>query len=165
MKFQFLFWFLSASLMLSCADSTQQNNTADNSIENKSLPKEKPASTYHDTLKIYSPAAVFYYPDSLQLEKIRSLSDARVYEGAMHEYFFLMRNAHLVIQKNKPQLKIIEAKNVRYLLFIHANNSKDCIDLDKKSDPYGLFFFDEKKSPEFEDMNNIDTGIGFYFSK
>ena len=132
MKFQFLFWFLSASLILSCSNSPQQNKTVEKNSKNKSLPKQKPASNYHDTLKIHSTAAVFYYPDSLQLEKIRSLTDSGAYEANMHEYFFLMRNARLVIEKNKPQLKIIEAKNVRYLLFIHANKSADCIDLDKK---------------------------------
>lgn len=165
MKIQFLFWFLSASLIFSCSNSPQQNKTAEKSIKNKNLPKQKPAGAYHDTLRINSASAVFYYPDSLQLEKIRSLMDSGAYEAIMHEYFFLMRNAHLVIEKNKPQLRIIEAKNVRYLLFIHADKSEDCIDLDKKFDPYGLFLFDGKKSPQFVDMGNVDTDLGFYFSK
>jgi hypothetical protein len=165
MKFQFLFWFLAASLILSCADSPQQNKTVEKNSKNKSLPIQKPASNNHDTLKINSTAAVFYYSDSLQLKKIRSLTDTAAYEANMHEYFFLMRNAHLVIEKNKPQLNIIEAKNVRYLLFIHADKTAECIDLDKKFDPYGLFLFDGKKSPQFVDMDNIDTDLGFYFSK
>ncbi len=165
MKLQSFPCFLSALVILSCSGSPTQNKIVQNNSENKNAPKEKPASTYSDTLKINSSSAVFYYPDSLQLEKIKSLTGARVYEGSMHEYFFLRRNAHFVIKKNMPQLKIIEAKNVRYLLFINADKSENCIDLDKKNDPYGLFLFDMKTTPQLADMANIDTELGFYFSK
>jgi len=165
MKFQFLFWFLSVSLMLSCSNSPQQNNTAEKSIKNKSLPKQKPASNYHDTLKINSTSAVFYYPDSLQLEKIRSVTDSGVFEGSMHEYYNYMRNAHLVIIRDRPGLKIIDVKNARYLLFISSDKKKECVDLDTKSEPYGLFFFNKQKPAEFVDMANIESELGFYFAR
>ena len=109
-----------------------QNNT--NNTKTKSLPKNKPSSTFNDTLKINSSSAVFYYTDSLQLEKIKLVTDPGFYEGSMHEYFFLMKNAHLVIKKIMPQLKIIEARNVRYILFINDDNSAKCIDLDTKAE-------------------------------
>jgi len=165
MKFKFFACFLSALLILSCSDSPPQNKPAQNKTENKNLAKNKPSSTFSDTLKINSSAAVFYSPDSLQLEKIKSVTDTRVYEGSMHEYYYLMRNAHFVIKKNMPQLKIIEAKNVRYLLFINADKSENCIDLDTKNDAYGLFVFDRQKPPRLLDMANIESELGFYFSK
>jgi len=165
MKLQFFACFLSTLLILSCSDSSRQNKLEPNKIENKTLPKNKPSSTFSDTLKINSVAAIFYSPDSLQLEKIKSVTDAGVYEGSMHEYFYLMRNAHFAIKKNMPQLKIIEAKNVRYLLFINADKSENCIDLDTKNDPYGLFVFDRQKPARLLDMANIDSELGFYFSK
>ena len=165
MKFEFFVYFLSMTLILSCSDSPRQAKPGRNQIENKYTAKNKPPGNFPDTLKINSPAAVFYNPDSLQLEKIKLVTDARIFDGSMHEYVYLIRNAHLAIKKNIPQLKIIEAKNVRYLLFISANNNKECIDLDTKNDPYGLFVFDRKKPPILLDMANIETELGFYFTK
>lgn len=165
MKFQFFTYLLSFLLSLSCSDSSRKSKPAENNIENKNTPAIKPPSSYSDTFKINSAAAVFCSPDSLQLEKIKSVTDARIFEGSMHEYFYLVRNAHLVIKKYFPKLKIIEAKNVRYLLFTRAANKPDCIDLDKKYDPYGLFLFDGQTPSGLLDMSNIETEIGLYFGK
>jgi hypothetical protein len=125
----------------------------------------KPPATYQDTLFIDKSAAVFYHPDSLQLEKIREVTEEGVFDGSMHEFFNQMRNARLVLVKYWPGIKIIEAKNVRYLLFIKNNNETRWIDLDSKNDAYGLFLFDTKKDPELADMMNIETELPRYFHK
>src|SRR5687767_9333858 len=106
MKYQFLAYFLPVALSLSCSDSPRQQTSAHNKIENKAPAKNKPPSNFSDTLKINSPAAVFYNPDSLQLEKIRLVTEARIFDGSMHEYHYLMRNARFVIKKTMPQLKM-----------------------------------------------------------
>ena len=46
-----------------------------------------------------------------------------------------------------------------------SNKSKVSIDLNDKNDICGLFLFDGKKDPALVDMPNIDTQLGFYFSK
>lgn len=153
-------------IFTACSQSPKKRISVQNKIESNIISNtNKPASTFTDTLKINTAAAVFYSPDSLQLIKIKSITDPGVFEGSTHEYFYLMRNARMVIKKYYPRLKIIEAKNVRYLLFIKADKSKDCIDLDTKKDAYGLFIFNSKKSPEFTDMANINTEMEFYFTK
>jgi hypothetical protein len=164
-KFNFLAYFVPVILSLSCSDSPRQTNQSQNKIEHKATPKNKPPGAFSETIEINSPAAVFYSPDSLQLEKIKSVTDAMAFDGSMHEYYYLIRNAHFVIKKYIPQLKIIEAKNVRYLHFIRADKNTDCIDLDTKNDAYGLFVFDRKKPPRLLDMANIESELGFYFSK
>jgi hypothetical protein len=73
-----------------------------------------------------------------------------------------MRNARMVIQKTWPVLKITEAKNCRYLLFIKADNSREYIDLDTKMDAYGLLVFNTKKPPLTIDMMNVETEVSFY---
>jgi hypothetical protein len=124
--------------------------------------KPKPTATYADTLIINFSAAVFYHPDSLQLLKIKAQTDSMVFDGAMHEFFYQMRNARMVIQKTWLHLKITEAKNYRYLLFITEDNKKYCIDLDTKNDAYGLLVFNRKKLPLTVDMMNIETEVSFY---
>jgi hypothetical protein len=125
----------------------------------------KPPSSYRDTVLIRDSAAVFYNPDSLQLEKIRAVTEKGIFESNVHEYFFQMRNSRNVMAKYYPRLRIIEVKNARFLLFVKQGGEKELVDLDTKNDQSGIFLFDARKSPRFVDMTNIDTELGFYFSK
>ena len=164
MRLQFFGCILFIVFTCSCSDSQQKNTPVQTGTKSKSLPKNKPGSTYQDTLIISSAAAIFYSPDSLQLEKIKAVSDKDVFEANMHEYYFLTTTAHKVIRNNMPSLKIIDAKNIRYLLFIKDNKNKTCIDLDSKFDPYGLILFKPGSDPEQADLSNTDTALGFYFT-
>jgi hypothetical protein len=148
--------------LFSCTGPDRKNNNTPQT-QQRSLPRTKPPSRYPDTLKISSPAAVFYFPDSLQLQKIRSLTDAGTFDADMHEYEFLFRTAHAAINKNFPGIRTIEAKNIRYLFFISGGNADTCIDLDKNYDPYGLYLFNGKQRPHLADMANIETELGFIF--
>lgn len=158
-------FLLMVVLNVSCTNSPRNKGNNDGKVIEKNTVLQKPPSSFSDTLTIDTPAAVFYSPDSLQLEKIRSATDAKIFDANMHEFYFLIKNAHTAIKKNTPQLKIIEAKNVRYLVFAKTDKTKDCIDLNTKYDAYGLFAFNRKDPPRLFDMANIDSELGFYFSK
>ena len=120
MKFQFFAYFLPVILSLSCSDSPRQTKPNQNKIENKDPAKNKPPGSFSDTIKINSPAAVFYSPDSLQLEKIKSFTDAMIFESSMHDYFYQMRNAHFLLKNIILNSKSLKRKNVRYLLFLEG---------------------------------------------
>ena len=152
-------------LLLACRHQSRKNEVSiDNKREeNKSI--IKPPTIFSDTLKIASKAAVFYYPDSLQLEKIRAGSDTSKFDAIMHEYFYQFRYVHNVLNKYWPGINIVEARNVRYLLFIKADKSSEIIDLDTKYDPYGLLVFDPQKDPSQLELTNAASEIGFYFSE
>ena len=125
----------------------------------------KPPSSYTDTLIINSASAVFYNSDSLQLQKTRLVNKEMVYKSMVHDCFYQMRNAHIVLKKYWPQLKIIDTSRARYLLFIKENKSKLCIDLNTKNDMCGLFMFNQKKDPVLADMTNVDTALKYYFEE
>lgn len=125
----------------------------------------KPPGSYNDTLEISYPAAVFYQPDSLQLLKIKAVADPGFYESSMHEYFYQMLTARIILKKTWPWLTIIESEKYRFLEFVHKNNTREYIDLDTKYDTHGLFVFDGKKPPLMVDMTNADTEISFYLKK
>ena len=152
------------SLTVSCS-----NNSARNKEESTSLSRQqghtKPPSNFMDTMQIDFPAAVFYIPDSLQLMKIKELTDSTVFEAAMHEYFFQMKNARMSISRDWPRLKIVEAKNVRFILFNGKDNDSTYIDLNTRNDSHGLILFHPGKKPHYADMMNIDTELGYYFKK
>ena len=39
------------------------------------------------------------------------------------------------------------------------------IDLNARNNICGMYLFDPKKDPEFVDMPNVDTFLGFYFGQ
>ena len=127
--------------------------------------RTKPSSSYSDTVEIILSSAVFYNPDSLQLEKIKAVTDAGVFESTIHEFFYQMRNSRMVLRKYYPHIEIREVKNARYLLFKKTDGLKELIDLNDKNDPFGIFLFDGRHSPRLVDMTNIESELGFYFSK
>ena len=148
-----------------CTNPGQTAEQPEVNAGDKTLVKTKPASSYNDTIKISSSSAVFYDPDSLQLEKLKAITNKQIFDGTMHECFYQMRNARIVLKKEYPGIKIIEVKNVRYLLFKKINNETEIIDLNEKNDPCGVFIFDAVHSPRLTDMTNIETELGFYFSR
>ena len=151
-------------VIVSSCSNNSQTHPAPATPASRTFYQNKPPATVTDTLIINSVAAVFFNPDSLQLQKIRSIADPGVFESKMHEYEYLIKTAQSSINKNFPQVKIIESKNVRFLLFI-SRDKHICIDLDKNYDPYGLYLFNRQKAPQPVDMANAETELGFYFSK
>jgi hypothetical protein len=165
MKFFTIYIFLVLSVAVSCGSNSPTGAKEKNSSGSKQQVRTKPPSTFNDTMKIDFRAAVFYVPDSLQLEKIKELTDSTIFEAAMHEYFFQMKNARKSINRDWPRLKIVEAKNVRYILFQGNDNDSTHIDLNTKNDSHGLILFQPGKKPQFADMMNIETELGYYFKK
>lgn len=166
MKFKFLFpaCVLSVLTGLDCSDTPRQTNPSLTNAGNNPV-KTKPSSSYSETVKIDLPSAVFYNADSFQLEKIKAVTETRVFESTMHEFFYQMRNSRIVLKRYYPKIKIREVKNARYLLFEKMDGERELIDLNDKNDPFGIFLFDGLQSPRLVDMTNIESELGFYFSK
>lgn len=157
-----IFWAL---LFPGCNGTTGSRQKNQKEITPVTRPLSKPGSSYNDTLLINTPSAIFYNPDSIQLEKIKAVNKETVAESMVHDCFYQMRNARIVLKKYWPQIRIIETSKARYLLFAKKNQSKTYIDLNSKNDMCGIFLFDPQKEPEFIDMMNIDTALEFYFKK
>ena len=164
MKLSALYIVSVLSLTASCSSNLLQDKEKKASPSTHQL-LTKPPSNFNDTMQIDSRVAVFYLPDSLQLGKIKELTDSSIFEAAMHEYFFQMRNARMSMKRDWSLLKIVEAKNIRFLLFKGKDNDSTYIDLNTKNDSHGLFLFQPGKKPHYADMMNIDTELGYYFKK
>ena len=153
-------------LIGSCSQDYKKNTPQPEiSPQIKSLIIKKPGSDFNDTIFIKANSAVFYSPDSIQMEKIKKVNQKAIFDMLTHNCHYQMENARMVIKRYWPQIKIIETSTSRYLLFEKTNKSKVCIDLNGKNDICGLFLFDGKKNPALVDMPNIDTQLGLYFSK
>jgi hypothetical protein len=153
-------------LAFSCSQSPGKNNPQ---VEKDQVPKtgpvKKPPSTFNDTVVVDRESAVFYNPDSLQLEKIKVVNEKRVYATMTHDCFYMMQNARNVVRQHWPRVRIVEVVRARYLLFVKKDKRKIYIDLNSRNNICGMFLFDTKKDPEPVDMPNVDTFLGFYFGQ
>lgn len=124
---------------------------------------KKPASSFTDTLIIQGPVAVFFNPDSIQLEKIKAVTSQQVFASNTHDCFFQQRNARKILKQFWPQIEIVEVTDKRFLLFSDANNTATLTDLDANNDMCGLILFKTGKKPEAVDMTNAETALHYYF--
>ncbi len=125
----------------------------------------KPPGSFNDTLLVDKPCAVFYHPDSLQDLRIKAITDTGVYKSSVHENFYQMRYSRIVLHKYYPAIKIIEARDLRYLHFKKLKGGSVLIDLNSLNDPSGLLVFDGLNAPVLIDMTNVETGLDAYFKK
>jgi hypothetical protein len=160
-----LFFLVITGLFVSCSNPPPHPATNAGNSDHRDTMHRKPPGSFSDTITIDFPSAIFYKPDSLQLEKIKAITNTMIFDGMMHDCFYQMKNSRRVLRKYYPRVRIVEVKNARYLLFKKTGDQKECIDLDTKNDPCGIFIFDGYKAPRLVDMTNIGTELGFYFSK
>ncbi|MEO6406253.1 MAG: hypothetical protein ABIY51_02780 [Ferruginibacter sp.] len=149
--------------IFSCSHPAENKTTTAGTA--KSIVHSKTGSSFNDTVIISFPAAIFYNPDSVQLIKIKSITDSIIFSGAMHEFFYQQRNARQVVSSQYPELKIIELSKTRFIQFNSKGKQLLIIDLDKEPDACGMLIFDGKKKPLLVDMSNVDTQLYFYFHK
>jgi len=142
--------------------SYEMTKTTDADAKTKAV-ITKPGSNFQIILIVTESCALFYKPDSIQKEKIKAITDSQIFESSMHDFFYLQRYAHKFLKEHWRGLKIIEAKNVRFLFFIKKDRSSEIIDLDKLDDSYGLILFNRVKSPLQIDMANVETEVPDYF--
>ena len=155
-------------LLTSCSGKHPVSGTGSQKIipaDTTSFTYKKPPSGYNDTLIITQKAAVFYNSDSLQLERIKAITSKMIFENDVHDCYYQMRNARVVLKTYWPQVHIIEPSKVRYLLFISQDHPPICIDIDSRNEMCGIYLYEPGKDPQFIDMTNIDSELGFYFSR
>jgi hypothetical protein len=164
MKHYYFIYLLVTFFYFSCTNGARQKPIINNPEKKEDI-KLKPSSSFSDTVKISFPAAVFFKPDSLQLEKIKTITDSAIFESMEHDCFFQMRNARNIVDKYYLGVEIINLTKARFLLFEYKNGIKELIDLDSNNDPCGIYLFDGSRKPVITDMTNIETALSNYFEK
>ena len=160
---QLIYLVLVVVLIFFNACKSHRNIDKDHVIK-KAVPKyTKPPSSNLDTLFITEPSAVFYYPDSIQFEQIKTSTAPSVFQSQTHEFHFQARNARIVIKRDWPKLKVVENQNCRFIKFTMKGLSTKIIDLNNFNDFSGIVLFGEKKQPRQIDMMNIETELYYYY--
>jgi hypothetical protein len=151
-------------LSLSGCSNKQGSEQVEEQQQEKPSKITKAVSSSGASLVIEKRAVVFFNPDSIQLESFRSATNKQTFETMKHDCFFQMRNARNVLKRSWPGIRIKEVRDTRYLLFVKEDGNVVRYDLDSL-DLCGMVLFDPVKDPVIADMMNVETELGFYFSK
>ena len=114
-----------------------------------------------DTLIIDRKAAVFYSPDSIQIEKRKKeIGEDDFYVGADDYLNYLQTSQDFLVSVKLP---ILDAKDKKYLKFIINDKSQTVIKLDTLPELWGIYFFNPGKKEKLVDMTMIYEEYNNYF--
>jgi hypothetical protein len=141
---------------ISSADTTLKADTAKTQIVANPIPLDT------DTLTIDRKAAVFYQPDSLQIERrMKEVGDADFRAGVDDYIYYVNTSAEYL---EKEGLPVIDAKNKKYLKFVLADKQVQVIKLDTLEELWGMYLFDPRKKAYAADMTTIEDEYKNYYN-
>lgn len=168
LKFLLLFSFAISS----CATKDQKQETKsethifsiDTAQKIDAIQKQfasKKLSSESDTLTINTKSAVFYQPDSLQIEKRMKESGEEAFRAGADDYVYHVNTSANYLEKQG--LPVIESKNKKYIQFIMKDKKVKLIKLDTLPELWGMYLFDPMKMPHYADITLIERDYKSYF--
>ena len=112
-------------------------------------------------LTIDTKAAVFFQPDSLQMEKRMKEAGEENFRAGADDYIYYINTSADYLEKHG--LLVIDAKARRFLKFVTADKKVQLIKLDTLPDLWGLYLFDPRKKPYYADIIEIEDDYKNYF--
>jgi hypothetical protein len=145
--------------VVSCAgDRSETNNKQDSAV---SIPTPVPKTNFSDTLVISNKSAVFYQPDSLQIEKAKQESREEDFMAGADDYIFYMNESAEYLEKKG--ITILNSKGRRYLKFMLYDGSMQVVKLDTIQELWGVFLFEPSQKPRQADITSIEEEYRNYY--
>jgi hypothetical protein len=140
-----------------------QHSTTD-TIQNHLLQKNldiKKIEGNGDTLTIDTKAAVFFQPDSSQMEKRMKEVGERDFRAGADDYIYYINISAEYLEKQG--LTVMDAKGKKYLKFVKSDKKEQVVRLDTLNDLWGMYLFDPEKKPHYADITEIEDDYKNYF--
>ena len=137
-----------------CNDNSKEQQSEIASKINEAIPNS-------DTLIISEKSAIFYQPDSMQIEKRKKeVGEENFYIG-IDDYAFYINSSFEFLDSIKQP--VIEVVGKKVLKFIYSNKQTEVIKLDTLPELWGMYFFSPEKMPRLVDMTIIEEEYKNYF--
>jgi hypothetical protein len=114
-----------------------------------------------DTLTIEEKSAVFFQPDSLQIERRKKKAGETDFYAGADDYIFYMNSALQFLDSVK--LKTVEARDKKFLRFVGRDASQQLIRIDTLPELWGMFFFEPSKTARLANVLDIDQSYSSYY--
>lgn len=148
--------------LASCAGNDpakEKSDVADRLSKLEALPPPVlPGET--DTLIVTSRAAVFYQPDSLQIEARMKEAGEEDFRAGMDDYLYYLNESWQYLESRG--LPVLDAKNRTFIKFV-GTDSNQLVRLDTVPELWGVYLFDPAKRYYKADMTVVDEEYKAYF--
>jgi hypothetical protein len=134
---------------------TSSNDIADQHVALTSDPGPS------DTLTIAEKSAVFFQPDSLQIEQRKKQVGETDFNAGAGDYIFYMNSALQFLDSVK--LKTVEARNKKFLRFVGRDASQQLIRIDTLPELWGMYFFEPAKTAHLANIIDIGESYSSYY--
>jgi hypothetical protein len=156
-------------LFLSCASGERKSKTIDTADKKTAkgdavlLKQEeiKNRDASADTLVVNKRVAVFYEPDSIQIEKKKKKIGEENYQVGLDDYAYYINESITYLEKK--ELPVVETKFKKYIKFILQDGTERWIKKDTLPDMWGIFLFDPLKEPYKADEMDMEAEYEKYF--
>ncbi|RNI31832.1 hypothetical protein EFY79_21050 [Hanamia caeni] len=139
----------------STTDTTKQSHSAQTNLDIKNIVRNG------DTLTIDRKSAVFFQPDSLQMEeRMKKVGEKDFRAGADDYIYYINISAEFL---EKQGLPVMNAKGKKYLKFVTSDKKAELVKLDTLSELWGMYLFDPEKKPHYADIIEIEDDYKNYF--
>ena len=149
----------------SCSTKTDKGKTdlPQTAVESSNTLEKKPLTVDNsDTLVIDRKAAVFYSPDTTQIERRKKeVGEDNFYAGADDYLNYMQTSQDFLDSVNLP---IVDAKDNKYLKFIRFDKVQNVVKMDTLPELWGIYLFNPSKKEKLVDMTMIDEEYKNYFN-
>jgi hypothetical protein len=114
-----------------------------------------------DTMMIDKRSAVFYTPDSLQMERRIQQIGEDTFRMGMGDYLQIMNEAATYLESAK--LPLVFANEKRLLIFKNEKGLVQMINTDTLPDMWGIYLFDPSRQSKFIDIGEAEKEYKAYF--
>jgi hypothetical protein len=114
-----------------------------------------------DTLIVTAKAAVFYQPDSAQIERRMKEVGEKDFRMGMDDYLFYLNESWTYLKQQG--VPVVDAKDKKVIQFISANHKIQLVRLDTVPELWGVYLFDPARSPYPADITNIEEAYRSYY--
>lgn len=143
---------LSLIFLMACGGNTDKKATP------VDLPK---INTTADTLVIDKNSAVYYRPDSLQLERWKKQSGDKDFAVITDDWSYYMNTSNEYLMSTS--IPVEDASGKKILKFVKADQSVTLIKPDTLKHYWGVYLFSPAKEPMFADLVTIEEVYKSYF--
>jgi hypothetical protein len=115
----------------------------------------------NDTMLVDKKCVVFFQPDSALIELHMKKSKEEDFRAGADDYMYYINESWQYL--DKKGIKILDAKDKKYLGFISVDKKMQLVKLDTLPDLWGLYFFDPAKQPHYADIMDIESDYDNYY--
>lgn len=114
-----------------------------------------------DTLTVDAKAAVFYQPDSLQIEARMKEVGEEDFRAGMDDYLYYLNQSWQYLEGQG--LMLLDAKGKKFIKFVTTHNSIQLVRLDTVPELWGVYLFDPAKGSYHADMTTMEEEYKNYY--